>query len=162
MLETGKELRRESRSNVSLVAGALVLILGTALAMYMWRESAERVEAEPVLSDAAKAYLSLLDLSEVQMAAREDALGQTLLTIEGYVTNLGEKTVTLAEINCVFRDINGVEIARERGRIVRDRGGPLGPAERKPFRLAFDNVPDEWNQIMPSLYVSQILFAEGG
>jgi len=161
MLETGKELRASPRSNVSLVAGALVLILGTALAMYMWRESSQRVEVEPTLSEAAKGYLSLLDLSEVQMEANEDALGQTLLTIEGTVTNLGEKTVTLAEINCVFRDVNGMEIAREKGRIVRDRGGPLAPAEQKAFRLPFDNVPDDWNQMLPSLYVSQILFANG-
>lgn len=160
MLETGKELRAAPRSNVALVAGALVLILGTALAMYLWRESSQRVEVEPVLSEAAKGYLSLLDLSEVEMEANEDALGQTLLTIEGYVTNLGEKTVTLAEINCVFRDINGVETAREKGRIVRSRTGPLAPAEQKRFRLAFDNIPDEWNQMLPNLYVSQILFAD--
>jgi hypothetical protein len=29
----------------------------------------------------------------------------------------------------------------------------------KPFRLAFDNVPEEWNQAMPSMVIARIDFS---
>jgi hypothetical protein len=34
----------------------------------------------------------------------------------------------------------------------------LHPGETQSFRLAFDNLPAEWNQAMPSLFISQIQF----
>jgi hypothetical protein len=37
--------------------------------------------------------------------------------------------------------------------------GKLAPGESKPFRLAFDNVPDSWNQTMPQMVIAAIDFA---
>jgi hypothetical protein len=49
-------------------------------------------------------------------------------------------------------------VKRERVTIVGAGGGTLGPGETKPFRLAFDDVPDTWNQVMPALVIAQIQF----
>jgi hypothetical protein len=37
--------------------------------------------------------------------------------------------------------------------------GKLAPGESKPFRLAFDNVPESWNQAMPQMVIAAIDFA---
>jgi hypothetical protein len=37
--------------------------------------------------------------------------------------------------------------------------GKLAPGETKPFRLAFDNVPEAWNQAMPGMIIARIDFS---
>ena len=92
------------------------------------------------------------------MEAGEDFLEQTLVTIEGKIVNNGEQTIGLVEVNCVFREVNGIEIAREPATLVGRRSGPLRPGETKEFRLAFDALPEDWNQTMPNLFISRIQF----
>ena len=41
-------------------------------------------------------------------------------------------------------------IWRERTFVVTKKTGGLEPGKARPFRVAFDNVPDSWNQAMPS------------
>ena len=49
-------------------------------------------------------------------------------------------------------------VLRERVPIVSAKIGELAPGETKPFRLAFDNVPESWNQAMPQLVIARIEF----
>ena len=158
MLESQKELRSGSNPIFKWVIAGLVLVGAGAVAFLSVQEPA--VEPEPVLTEEARAYLGNLDLQDVEMAAKDDALGQTLLEITGTVANLGERTVSLVEVNCVFRDYNGLEIHRQRAAVVRARDQPLAPGEARAFRLPFDSVPQEWNQAVPNLFVAQIQFGD--
>jgi hypothetical protein len=36
--------------------------------------------------------------------------------------------------------------------------GPLAPGGKKNFRLAFDNIPESWNQALPQLVIAQTVF----
>jgi hypothetical protein len=36
--------------------------------------------------------------------------------------------------------------------------GGLAPGETKQFRLPFDDIPENWNQVMPQLVIAQIQF----
>jgi hypothetical protein len=47
---------------------------------------------------------------------------------------------------------------RERVAIIGQTTGPLAPGASKPFRLAFDDLADEWNQALPNLVIAQIQF----
>ena len=58
----------------------------------------------------------------------------------------------------MFHDYSGGVVARERALVVGGRSGALAPGETKPFRLPFDNIPDTWNQVLPSLVIAQIQF----
>jgi hypothetical protein len=49
-------------------------------------------------------------------------------------------------------------VLRERVFVVDRQNGPLGPGATKPFRLAFDDIPNTWNQAIPSLVIAQIQF----
>jgi hypothetical protein len=160
VLETGAELERQRRDPAPLVIGAIVVLLGAGIALYLYWQSQQAADGGPVLTEEARAYLADLDLGEVQMAASDTFLTQTLVEITGKIENLGSRTVELVEINCVFRDVDGIEIAREPSVIVGPRTGPLGPGQQKSFRLAFDSLPEGWNQNMPNLFVAQILFGD--
>ena len=65
----------------------------------------------------------------------------------------------LVEINCVFTDPYGQVLLRERVPIVSKKMGKLAPGETKPFRLAFDSVPESWNQAMPQMVIARIDFS---
>lgn len=140
-----------------LLGVLMVAAVGGAL---LYLQQASQSDSETVLSDAARAYLPNLDLNNVNMEAHEDALDQTLLEITGQITNLGDTEVTVVEANCVFRDLNGLELERQRSAFVSERTGGLAPGETQSFRMAFDSVPEGWNQILPDLFIAQIQFSE--
>ena len=161
VLETGSELERQRRDPAPLVIGAIVVLLGVGVALYLYWQSQHRQEGAAELTAEATAYLPFLDLSGVHMAASDTFLEQTLVEITGKIKNRGGRTVASVEINCVFRDINGIEIAREPRVVIGSKTGPLAPQQEKSFRLAFDNLPADWNQTLPNLFVAQIVFGDG-
>jgi hypothetical protein len=151
--------RRRIEPVTTAIAG-IILLLAAGAALYLfWRWQTQVVEL-PVLSGEARAYLPYLDLVDVQMGAEDSFLEQRLVTIEGKIANLGDQAVMLVEVNCVFRDVNGLEIDRVPAVIVGGRTGPLQAGDQQSFRLAFDALPQEWNQTMPSLFVSRVEFNE--
>jgi len=141
-------------SPASIVIGlALILILG----VFSWLTFGPKPASPPppVLTSEAKAYLPKLPLSNVHMQSAESMVNQRVVEILGDIKNIGERTVRLAQVTCVFSDYYGKEVLRERVVIV---SAPLAPGVTKPFRLAFDDIPDSWNQAMPGLYIAQIQF----
>lgn len=158
MLEQGKELRKAGGPPIPWPVLGVILLLAAGAGGYFWWLSQQAPPEGPRLTEEAEQYLTHLELADVGMKAEEDFLEQTLVTIEGKIANHGTRRITLIEISCVFREPNGIEIAREPRAIVGRRSGPLDPDGVKSFRLAFDAVPPDWNQIMPSLFISQIQF----
>jgi hypothetical protein len=159
VLEQHKRLKESSRTPwMPILLGALAVAAAGGGLLYL--QQAGQDDSEAVLTDAARDYLPKLDLNNVNMEAREDALGQTLLEITGEITNLGESEVTVVEANCVFRNVNGLEIGRQRSALVSERTGNLPPGDTQNFRLAFDSVPADWNQVVPDLFIAQIHFSE--
>lgn len=137
---------------------ALGLLLGIAGFGYLeWKGRSDLPVEQVVLTDEARAYLTGLDLSDVEMGATDNALGQTLVEITGTIRNIGDRPVRSIRLNCVFFDVYGIELHRVLSTIVRSSQG-LEPGGEVPFRLPFDDIPDGWNQVLPSLYVAEIVF----
>lgn len=154
-----EQQQRESQGPPTwLVALAAAVLLAIPLGFYIWYESQAEPDPAPILTEQARDYLPFLDLSHVEMRAVEGFLENELLTIEGSVTNNGDKAVELIEVNCVFRDPYEAEVGRERVRIVSPEKEMLDPGRTLEFRLAFDNPPLGWNQTMPDLYIARIVF----
>jgi hypothetical protein len=116
-------------------------------------------QTPPPLTGDAKAYVRNLALSGVDMQANTTYLSQQLVEITGQVGNKGNRVLRTVEINCVFYDPYGQVVLRERVPIVTRKMGGLAPGETKPFRLAFDDVPDSWNQALPQLVIAGIDFS---
>jgi len=143
---------------VPVMVGGIVVILGlSAWGGYdYWQR--KHPPAAPVLTSEAKQYVHNLQLSGVEMKAAESYMKQRVVEITGDVTNNGPRAVNVVEINCVFYDPYGQLVLRERVTVVGRRTGPLAPGDKKSFRLAFDNIPESWNQQLPALVIAQIVF----
>ena len=158
MLEDVSETWQRKGSSPGTIVTVIVLLVACGLAYFVWWQYENRPANRTVLTEEAKQYLPYLDLSDVQMEAKESFLGHTIVTIEGKISNLGEWTVRVVEVTCVFRDPDLNELGRQAVVIVSPQGGVLNPGQTRPFRIAFDAVPQGWNQIMPNLYIAQIQF----
>jgi hypothetical protein len=113
---------------------------------------------DPVLTPEAHEYLSNLELGNVHMQAAESYTNQRVIEILGDITNHGNRKVTQALVTCVFKDWGGQIVARENDYIVGGAMGALEPGGTKPFRLAFDTIPDTWTQALPTLVIREIKF----
>jgi Tfp pilus assembly protein PilX len=145
---------------VVLIVVLAIAAIGVAAALFLNSRWNRREAQRPVLTEEARAYVrgGYLELSEVEMKAKENFAQQTLVEVTGKITNKGTRTVQLVEVNCVFHDPYGMVVLRERLSIVGGRAGGLKPGETKTFRLPFDTLPQSWNQALPDLVIAQILF----
>jgi len=137
---------------------ALVVILGAGFFLYLDRLSRRPPPPPPPLTGEAKAYVRNLRLMDVDMQKHESYMKQAVVEITGKLGNNGDRVLNVVEINCVFYDPYGQVVLRERVPIVSRKIGGLAPGEIKNFRLAFDNIPDSWNQALPQLVIAQIVF----
>ena len=140
----------------ALIIGVVAVVAG-GLAWW-WLNQPVRPSQGPPLNPEAKAYVRNLKLSEVEMKAAESYVKQAIVEITGKIGNAGERPLAQVDLNCVFYDPYGQLVLRERVSIVRPRAGGLKPGETKNFRLAFDNIPQSWNQALPQLVIAGIQF----
>ncbi len=143
---------------IPLVVGAIIVIVGLGAWMGYDYWARKHPPAPPVLTAEAKQYVHNLQLSDVEMKAAESYMKQQVVEIVGNITNNGPRTLKVIEINCVFYDAYGQLVLRERVPIVGSRTGALAPGQKKGFRLAFDTIPQSWNQALPQLVIAQIVF----
>ena len=143
---------------IPMVVGAIVVALGLGGWAFLDYWARKHPPAPPVLTAEAKQYVRNLRLSDVEMKATESYMKQRVVEITGKIANNGERAVNVVEINCVFRDAYGQVVLRERVAVVGRRTGGLAPGDKKSFRLAFDSIPESWNQALPDLVIAQIVF----
>lgn len=142
----------------ALVIG-LVILLGLGILLYLEYEANKGPAPGPVLTGEAKAYVRHLRLSEVGIKKTESYLKQSVVEITGKISNAGDRVLHAVQVNCVFYDAYGQVVLRERMPIVGEKTGSLAPGQTRVFRLAFDNLPESWNQDMPQLVIAEIVFA---
>ena len=143
---------------VPVIVAAVVVALalgGWAVLDYVARKNPPIPQ---VLTVEAKQYVHNLQLSNVEIKAAESYMKQQVVEITGNIANNGQRELRKVEIYCVFRDAYGQVVLRERVPIVGDRMGALAPGGKKNFRLAFDNIPESWNQAIPDLVIAGIVF----
>lgn len=132
---------------------AVLLVGGVA---FWYVERPRSGDALPPMRPEDKAYVHSLQLSDVTMKATESYVKQTVTEIEGKITNSGNRAVKQADLYCVFYDVYGQVVIRERVPIIKTL---LKPGETRAFRLPFDDIPAGWNNQMPQLVIARIEFA---
>jgi len=146
-----------SRIPRGLLVGAAATVVLLAGVLFYLSRPAHNGPAPPV-SGEAKAYVSKLNLSDVSMQATENFMKQRVVEIEGNIGNGGNRELYGIDVYCLFFDVSGREIHRERVPVLSRKGPPLRPGESRSFRLPFDTLPEGWNQAMPRLVIARINF----
>jgi hypothetical protein len=153
---------KTERSGVKISPIALVFGIGAVLVLgiagYLTFGPKPAPPPPPVMTAEAKEYLPKLDLSNVHMQAAESFSNQRVIEILGNITNNGDRQVKQALVTCVFRDWGGQVVAQENDYIVGGVSGALPAGATKPFRLAFDTIPQSWSQQLPTLVIREIKF----
>jgi hypothetical protein len=144
-------------SPAAVVIGVLI-VMCLAGFWYLEKRSNQSPPPPPPLSGDARAYVRNLQLMDVDMKAHESYVKQALVEITGKIGNNGQRVLQVVEINCVFYDPSSLVVLRHRVPIVNQKMGSLAPGEIKPFRLAFDDIPESWNQAMPQMVIANIVF----
>jgi hypothetical protein len=143
---------------VPLVIVVALIPIAIGVWWYLDHAAANRQPPEPPgLTAEAKAYVGNLKLSGVDMKATENYAGAAVVEITGQITNAGNRTLERADLTCVFYDVSGLVVFRERVPIVKTT---MKPGETKPFRMAFEGIPTSWNQAMPQLVIAHVSFAQ--
>jgi len=157
--EAEKTQTKRARASVSPVLMVVGLAaVGLTAAWYLFFRGGPPAREKPVLTPEAKAYVRYLALSDVEMKAKESYMRQAVVEITGTITNTGQRPLRVVEINCVFFNLYGQVVLRERVPIVSQKMGGLSPGQAKSFRLPFDNIPESWNQALPQLVIARIIF----
>ena len=157
------------------IVGGIVVLVGLCGFLYLERLSRQPPPGPTPLTGAAKGYVKNLRFvaddgvtpEPPKMVSHESYLQQSVVEITGNILNGGDRTLNTVEINWVFYEPGTVMpdgrlyqevIWRERTFVVTKKSGGLEPGKARAFRVAFDNVPDSWNQAMPSPVIAAIEF----
>jgi hypothetical protein len=138
------------------VAGVVV---AAGAAIYAYVQNASRPAPPLQLTPEANAYVRNLQLSDVSMKATGNYMKQTVVEIQGKITNSGDRPIEIVDIYCLFYDGYQQLVLRQRMPIVGAKMGGLKPGETKSFRLPFDELPESWNQAMPQLRIAAVKFS---
>jgi hypothetical protein len=144
----------------------LVALVGLAGFWYLDRASRQAPPGPPPLTGPAREYAKFLKFVAADgqtaeapvMEANESYLKQSVVEITGNILNAGDRVLNSVEINCIFYDPYGQMILRRRVPVIATKMGGVAPREFRPFRLAFDDIPDSWNQMMPQMVIARIDF----
>src|SRR3982074_362681 len=145
-------------SNSSRRTILLAVMVASALLL---REAPRHVSGPPP-------YAAHLRLSDFKMSAAENFVGATVSYTDGTVTNAGDKTVTHAVVEVVFKDDMGQIVQRESVplRALKTGGpyaeavdlnvSPLAPGQSQAFRLTFDSISAQWNHQYPEIRITDV------
>jgi Protein of unknown function (DUF2393) len=153
------EERDSSRAIILIaVVGVVAVILALA---FLLREPPK--SAKPISS-----YIASLKLDNLKMSAAENFVGATVSYVDGDITNSGNKTVTRAMVEVVFKDDIGQLAQRDEVplRLLKTSGpypeavdlnvAPLLPGQTQRFRLTFDSISAQWNRQYPDVRVTDV------
>jgi hypothetical protein len=153
----------EERDSSRLIIGiaVVVVIAGALAAAFLLRQP-------PKTAKVASPYIARLKLSDFKMSAAENFIGATVSYVDGTVTNSGDKTVSHAVVEVLFKDNIGQIAQREELplRVLKTtgpypeavdlEGSPLAPGQTQHFRLTFDSISAQWNRQYPEMRVTDV------
>ncbi len=145
----------EAEIHTAVIRNSRYCVLALAAVLVFTAACSRMAQKDAPLTAEGKAYVRSLALSDVEMKATESYAKQVLTEIEGNVRNAGDRTVDRVEVTAYFYDRYNQLVLRERVPIIKKT---FKPGESRRFRLAFDDIPDTWNNQMPQLVIAQVIF----
>jgi hypothetical protein len=149
-----------SGSRPLIIAAALIVVVGVLIWLYA------RTNKPQASGPAAEApYASSLRVSDLHLSTAKNFVGGEVTYLEGKIANQGSKSLTAAQVQCIFRNSLGEVVdqpvvplqvlATNLGNpdFVSLGQAPLAPNQQREFRLTFEHVSADWNMGFPELRV---------
>jgi len=151
---------QESRNWTPMVVGAVLVVVAIALIVIFTRNKTTPTRPDP--------YTARLQISNLRMATAQNFAGGSVTYIEGTLTNTGDKKVTGARMEVVFKNSLGELVQDEvlpvmvvqPGTPIVDYGpidrAPLGPGQSRDVRLTLEHITADWNGQIPQVKVVSV------
>src|SRR5215469_4340506 len=151
---------QESRNWTPMIVGAVLVLVAVALIVIFTRNKTTPTRPDP--------YAARLQISNLRMATAQNFAGGSVTYIDGTLTNTGDKKVTGARMEAVFKNSLGelvqdevlpVMVIQPDAPIV-DYGpmerAALGPGQSRDFRLTLEHITADWNGQIPQVKVVSV------
>ncbi len=138
--------------------GAVIIVVALAAILIFSRPAQQPAAA------AIDPYAEDLRISDLKLSAAANFVGASVSYLDGKIANVGNKTVTGATVETVFRNSMGQIVQRETLPLMLHHTGlagipdvaplsaaPLMPNQTRSFRLTFEHISADWDQGYPEL-----------
>jgi hypothetical protein len=161
----GAQERNQDRNWAPMaIAAALVIAVVTAVLVL----GGPSKRGQRATSSTPDPYAANLPISGLAMSESSNLAGGKVTYIDGHIANQGDRTVTGAQVQVIFRDYKK-EVAQSQKlplTVVRMRepyidtvtlaAAPLKPGTQQDFRLNFDAVSPDWSGTLPEIRVVHV------
>ena len=146
----------------AIITGVAVVVV--LVGLLVWLGSGKRSAPQ-----TPNPYSEQLQISNVKMAEAKNFVGGTVTYVDGKIINTGEKTVTSAVAEVIFRNSLGEVVQKEQipvrvlvfqgpeRNILDLRSAPLKPGASADFRLTIEGtISADWNQGYPEVRIASV------
>jgi hypothetical protein len=141
-----------------LLIGAAVVVLLLVVFGWMERPGPPGPAEKPLPFGAAEqAYAGKVKFENLKMSRFANFLNQEVTYLDGDIVNQGDRSIAAMAVTVEFRNIENQVVMRQTQRPITDEVAPIAPGERRSFRLAFEQIPDDWNMQYPNLQVTGLV-----
>jgi hypothetical protein len=152
--------QKGDRNWMPMGIGAALVLIAVVLAIVLTRGGDKTEQTNP--------YVSKLLISNLHMATAENFAGGTVTYIEGSLANSGDRKLTDARVEVLFKNALGQVSQKEQlpltillpnapyvdyGPLER---APLGPGQTRGFRLTLEHITADWDGQIPQVRVVSV------
>jgi hypothetical protein len=143
---------------------ALIVLVVVGIFFFVGRKKGP---AAPTTLQPPDAFAANLALTNLAMSESDSFSGGKVTYLDGHIQNTGNRTLTGATVQVVFANgeamppaivtqpLTLVRMTQPYIDIEPVSAEPLKPGDSHDFRLAFESIPQNWNQQMPEMRIIQ-------
>ena len=106
-----------------------------------------------------EAYRTQLVLSNLGLAKGENFLGNNIFYVEGIISNNGTQIIKRIDLTFLFKNSSNQIVFQETRKALQYRGEKgIQPKNQANFQVAFENLPEDWNYLIPKVPIARITF----
>jgi len=145
------------RRSILIIGASIAVVIGMFLSWALAPSARNNASSIPMteISDTATIQ-NYLQLSHLSIATSENFARHRIYLISGYLKNVSDKPVRMAELKMAFTDFDGKSIFDYSQKVLDRHQKPLLPSAELRFEVRQENLPRGWNYRVPITEISKI------